>query len=243
MDRIFMDRIFPDEKFFCHILQHLAICWRIGVVGCRMREMLVFIDDSGDPGFKTQKGSSPVFVIALVIFDDNLVAEETAVALKKLRRELKFPDAMEFKFHKSRKEVKRKFLQAAAAYKFRIRAIVVNKEIVYSNFLRTSTDSFFNYIVMQVLKHSGKRLRNAKLKFDKRGEKRIRNELRAYLSRELDNKTNHIFVDLKFENSKQNILIQLADMVAGCIASYFKSKDKELFRLIRARVEDVWDFK
>ncbi|MFA5033728.1 MAG: DUF3800 domain-containing protein [bacterium] len=40
--------------------------------------MLVFLDDSGDPGFKVEKGSSPVFVIALVVFDDHLDAEETA---------------------------------------------------------------------------------------------------------------------------------------------------------------------
>lgn len=32
--------------------------------------MLVFLDDSGDPGFKVGKGSTPCFVIALVIFDD-----------------------------------------------------------------------------------------------------------------------------------------------------------------------------
>lgn len=32
--------------------------------------MLVFIDDSGDPGFKLDKGSSRFFVICSVIFDD-----------------------------------------------------------------------------------------------------------------------------------------------------------------------------
>jgi hypothetical protein len=66
--------------------------------------ILVFIDDSGDPGLSTE--SSPVFVIALVIFDDTLVAEETALAIKKLRRELHFPDDVEFKFHKSRLPIK-----------------------------------------------------------------------------------------------------------------------------------------
>ena len=40
--------------------------------------MLVFVDDSGDPGFKIGKGSSPVFVISCVIFDDDLEAEKTA---------------------------------------------------------------------------------------------------------------------------------------------------------------------
>jgi hypothetical protein len=96
---------------------------------------------------------------------------------------------------------------------------------------------------MQVLRNSGKSIRRAKLKFDKRGEKRIRDELRAYLSRELDNKRNNVFSDLKFVDSKQNILIQLADMVAGCIASYHKGKDKELYKIIQKRLEDVWEFK
>ena len=207
--------------------------------------MMVFIDDSGDPGFKTQSGSSPVFVIALVIFEDYLAAEETALLLKKQRRELKFPDTMEFKFHKSRMEIKRKFLQTAAKCNFRIRAIVVKKESIYSNFLRSNADSFFNYIVMQVLKNSGKRIRKAKLRFDKRGEKRIRDELRTYLSSELDNKTNNIFLDLKFVDSKQNVLIQLADMVAGSIfASYSKKTNLYLEMLKRSRrVEDIWLFK
>ncbi|MBU4098011.1 DUF3800 domain-containing protein, partial [Patescibacteria group bacterium] len=174
---------------------------------------------------------------------DSLIAEETSLALKKLRRKLKFPDTVEFKFHKSRKEIKIAFLQTCAKYDFKIRAIVVKKENIYSKFLRNSKDSFFNYIVMQVLRNSGKNIKRAKLKFDKRGEKRIRDELRAYLSRELDNKKNNIFSDLKFVDSKQNILIQLADMIAGCIASFHKGKDKELYKLIQTRVEDVWVFK
>ncbi len=52
--------------------------------------MHVFIDDSGDPGFKLNKGSSSHFVIAMVIFDDELEIEKTAVAIKELKRKLKF---------------------------------------------------------------------------------------------------------------------------------------------------------
>ena len=40
--------------------------------------MLIFLDDSGDPGFKVKKGSSPCFVIALAIFDDHLEARVNA---------------------------------------------------------------------------------------------------------------------------------------------------------------------
>lgn len=205
--------------------------------------MLVFIDDSGDPGFKVEKGSSSVFVISLVIFDDDLEAEKTAVEIKQLKRDLKFPDSVEFKFHQSRIQVKHKFLQKVSKYKFRIRAIVVKKENIRSSFLISNKESFYNYIVMQVLKKSKKSIKKAKLKFDRRGEKKIRDNLRVYLSRELDNKSNHIFADLKFVDSKTNVLIQLADMVAGTIGAYHKGKDKDLMRFLKKRVENIWEFK
>lgn len=205
--------------------------------------MLVFIDDSGDPGFKVEKGSSAVFVIALVIFDDDLEAEKTAIEIKQLKRDLKFPDVVEFKFHKSRIQIKRKFLQKVSGYKFRIRAIAVKKENIRSSFLVNNKESFYNYIVMQVLKNSKKTITNAKLKFDRRGEKKIRDNLRVYLSRELDNKSNNIFKDLKFVDSRTNVLIQLADMVAGTIATFYKDKNKDIIKIIKKRVEDIWEFK
>ena len=98
---------------------------------------------------------------------------------------------------------------------------------------------------MQVLKHSGGTITNAKLKFDKRGERTLRDQLRVYLSRELDNKRRKIFKDLKFVDSRQNTLIQLADMIAGSIyASYTKKDLTYLSTLKRSRrVEDIWEFK
>lgn len=207
--------------------------------------MLVFIDDSGDPGFQVQKGSSSVFVIALVVFDDNLEAEKTSVAIKELRRKLKVSDKYEFKFNKSEKEFKDAFFEDVSPFKFRIRAIAVKKDVIYSQRLKNYKESFYNYVIMQVLRQSKGYIKNAKLKFDKRGEKTIRDELRVYLSRELDNKNSNIFTDLKFVDSKQNTLIQLADMVAGSIFAYYSGKSKMYMNKLIAsgKVEDIWEFK
>jgi hypothetical protein len=71
--------------------------------------MLVFIDDSGDPGFKFDKGSSTHFVIACIVFDDNLDAEETALKIKRLRRSLGWRDDHEFKFNKASKDIRLAF--------------------------------------------------------------------------------------------------------------------------------------
>ncbi len=207
--------------------------------------MIVFIDDSGDPGFKLQKGSSACFVIALVIFDDPLEAEKTSLSIKELRRKLKVSDLYEFKFNKMDKRFKAKFIENVRDFKFRVRAIVVRKEVISSQRFRSYKEDFYNYIVMQVLKQSKGVVKKAKLKFDKRGEQSLRNQLRVYLSRELDNKNNNIFNDLKFVDSRQNTLIQLADVVAGSINYYYSGKAKSYLEAFQEtkRIEDIWDFK
>lgn len=207
--------------------------------------MLVFIDDSGDPGFKVAKGSSRVFVICLVIFDDHLEAEKASLGIKELRRKLKVSDFYEFKFNKSDSKFKNNFLQTVKGFKFRIRAIVVRKDSIYSPRFKNYKENFYNYVIMQVLKNNGGKIKDAKLRFDKRGEKTLRNELRVYLSTRLDNKNKRIFKDLKFVDSKQNVLIQLADMVAGSIYRYHCGKEKLYLDLLKkaGRVEDIWEFK
>lgn len=207
--------------------------------------MLVFIDDSGDPGFKVNLGSSPVFVIGLVIFDDMLESEKASLAIKGLRRKLKVSDLYEFKFNKMDKKFKDAFFVEIHPYKFKIRAIVVEKEAIHSPRLQSYKENFYNYVIMQVLKHSGGSIKKAKLKFDKRGEKTLRDELRVYLSSQLDNKRKNIFTDLKFVDSRQNTLIQLADMVAGALYANYSGKEKKYLGLLKhaGRVEDIWLFK
>lgn len=207
--------------------------------------MLVFIDDSGDPGFKTTKGSSPVFVIALVIFDDDLEAEKASLSIKELKRKLNVSDKFEFKFNKLNKDFRNKFIDAVKTFKFRVRAIVVDKETIYSLRLKNYKENFYNFIVMQVLKHSEGKIRKAKIKFDKRGEKALRDEMRVYLSRQLDNKNKQIFKDFKFVDSKQNTLVQMADIVAGSVFSFATGKDLSYLQKFKrfGKIEDVWAFK
>jgi len=207
--------------------------------------MLVFVDESGDAGFKLQTGSSDFFVMALVIFDDNLEAEKTSLAIKELRRKLKLKDKFEFKFNKTNKKFRKTFFNGVKSFKFKVRAIVVKKELIHSQGLRNNKEKFYNYVSMQLLKQSLKSIRNAKLKFDKRGERALRDQLRVYLSNRLDNKHNQIFTDLKFVDSRQNTLIQLADMVSGAIFSDFTKKDSEYLGMLKRfrRIEDIWLFK
>ena len=208
--------------------------------------MLVFIDDSGDAGFKLEKGSTRFFVIAMIIFDDELEAEKTAVAIKDLRRSLKFPDDMEFKFSKSKRSVRIKFLETVKPFKFRVRSLVVDKILIHSEELRSNKNSFYSYAIKMVLKHSDNSIFNAKIKIDGSGDRIFRKRFLNYLTRQLNTEQKRIVKNCKLANSKNNVLIQMTDMIAGSVRRSFDEsrKDATTYKnIIRKHIEDEWRFK
>lgn len=207
---------------------------------------LVYIDESGDAGFKIPKGSTPVFVIVLVIFDDPIDAEETALIIKKYRRKLRKSDLFEFKFNKSSRELRIGFFEEIKNCKFRIRTIVFNKNVLYSEALRSSKDKFYSYAVKEVLKNNNKTISNAKIYIDGLGERTFKKSLNVYLRQNLNTKNQNILSHIKFVDSKKNVLIQLADMVAGAIrrSHDHSNEDYSVYKQkIKKKIEDEWVFK
>lgn len=208
--------------------------------------MLVFIDESGDPGFKITKGSSRHFVIALILFREDLDAEETALKIKKLKRRLGKSDTFEFKFNKCNRKLRENFLIEIKDCGFSTRAIVFDKKSIYSNHLRLNKESFYGFSLRQVLEHNNNTIVNAKVRIDGRGERVFKKELSTYLRRSLNTKTKKVMSNLRFRDSKSDVLIQLADMIAGSIRRYFdkSTTDWELYRkIISKKEDDVWLFK
>ncbi len=204
--------------------------------------MLIFIDDSGDPGFKLEKESSQFFVISLLIFDDTLEAEKAAVAIKKLKRKLGFPDTVEFKYAKSRPKIRKEFLKTLSKFSFRIRALVVNKNLIYSPELQSKKEKFYGYFIKTAIKYSNSTILNAKIKIDGSGDRAFRQQFQAYLRKELNAGEVKIMKNCKFVDSKENVLIQAADMVAGAIRRKHELDDMEPYKLIRQHIEDEWPF-
>ena len=207
--------------------------------------MLIFIDDSGDPGFKTDKGSTQFFTIAMVIFDDTLEAEKTAVAIKELRRSLKFPDDIEFKFCLSSHSTRKKFLEAVKSFNFRVRTITVDKDDLYSPELKANKNSFYAYFIKMALKHNKGSIIDASIKIDGSGDKTFRKAFISYLRKELNSDRKKTVERCKLVDSKGNVLIQMADIIAGSIRrSYDISKKDHLdYRnIIKKHIEDDWQF-
>lgn len=207
--------------------------------------MLVFIDDSGDAGFKLDKGSSNHFVIACVIFDDNLDAEETALKIKRLRRSLNWRDDHEFKFNKTNKQIRLAFLNEVNACKFRVRAIVADKSLIRSPELRRNKTKFYNYMIKEVLSKSEGSIMNASIRLDGHEDRSYKQAASTYF-RQQANPRGSVIKDMKFVNSKNDNLIQLADVVAGAIlrtTQSGKSDSNDYLKVITSRIEDIWHFK
>ena len=215
----------------------------------RNNQTLVFIDDSGDPGFSFEKGSSIFFIIAAVIFRDTLEAEKTAIRIKEERRALGFPDNdFEFKFCKSKKIVREKFLDAVKNFDFKIRYLIVDKRVIKSEDLKENKDLFYSYAIKMLLKNSDGSVLDAKIKIDGSGDREFRRSFSTYLRKSLNSNEKKIVNNLKLVDSKKDVLIQLADMVAGSEFRYYEHKntksDFDSYRnIIKRKIEDEWEFR
>ncbi|MCA9350745.1 DUF3800 domain-containing protein [Candidatus Saccharibacteria bacterium] len=209
-----------------------------------MNKQLVFIDDSGDPGFKLGKGSSSHFVIACVIFDDTLDAEETALAIKKFRREIGWADEREFKFNKTKKSIVLQLLQKVSQSKFRVRAICIDKSLIRSHELKSKQDSFYNYAIKEVLSKTTD-LNAANIRLDGHSGRNYKKSATAYFRREINSSSQKI-AKVRFVDSKTNNLIQLADLTAGAIlrsTQTGKTDSLDYLKILEKRIENVWYFK
>lgn len=184
-------------------------CYRahVGLIQEKGVAVLVLIDESGCCGFKVGKGSTPYFVIAMVIFDNFTEAERTSAAIGNLRDVLRVRP--EFKFSKCRDEIRDRFFECVVGFNFVVRALVVDKTRIYSPHLRTKCESFYNYFVKSLLGHDGGTLSSANVKIDGSGDREFKKSFSRYLMRELgEGKVKKI----KFAESYSDNLIQLADM-------------------------------
>jgi hypothetical protein len=203
--------------------------------------MLVFIDESGDAGFKIQKGSTPIFVAALVAFHDHDQARAAKVAIDAASARLNIRP--EFKFSKCRDEIRDAFFEAMRPFEFRVRAIVVQKELIYSAHMRAQKEAFYSFFVKSMLKFDDGLLKEAQIVIDGSGDRTFKREMGVYFRRHLGAAK---IKSLAFNDSRSDRLVQLADMCAGAIARSCRDDRHEPHRwrkMLGQKVEDVWNFR
>jgi|ERR1051326_3364932 hypothetical protein len=194
--------------------------------------MLVFVDESGDPGRKIENGSSRFFVVALVIFEEESEAEAADQRIGLLRRELRINPAFEFRFNKCKETFRTEFLKAVSPYEFFYWGVVIDKDpakLTGEGF--NYKESFYKYTSGLVFQNAKAVLSNATVVIDGSGTKEFRFELDRYLRRMVNSPEQKLIRKVKVQDSKKNNLLQLADMISGSIyRSYGDKPDAQAYR-------------
>lgn len=190
--------------------------------------MLVLIDESGCPGMKLDEGgSSPFFTITMVVIEDHDEAQRIEEKMIALRHRLRLPDSFEFHFNKMCNEWRAEFLSAVAGKEWYYLAIVFNKAKLTGQGFQYP-DSFYKYACGLVFQKAKPYLRDAIAIIDGSGERKFRKQLSTYLKRRVNDKASVPFIKkVKLQDSRENLLLQLADMVCGAVARYYNRPDEE----------------
>lgn len=204
--------------------------------------MLVFIDESGDPGFKSQRGSSPIFVTSMVMFQSRDDALATEAKIVELRRSLGVKP--EFKFNKCCNDYRDTFFDELAGCPFKTRAIVVQKELIYSPALRTVKESFYKFFVRMMMQHDEGALQGAKVVIDGSGDREFKRQFKSYIRKHI---SSSCIADLTLKDSVRDPLIQLADMTAGAVARSYRTDRADTHRWRKklydnGQLSNVWNF-
>ncbi len=200
--------------------------------------MLVFIDESGDPGLKLNAGSSDYFIVTLVAFEDNEEALAADQRIEALKGELGLPPEFEFKFNKLKGDNREAFLSAVAGHGWFYFSIVINKRKLTGPGFRFK-ESFYKYTCGLVFENAKPHLDQATVVIDGSGSREFRRQLGSYLRKRVNEPSGSRFIrKVKVQDSRKNNLVQLADMVCGAVArSYTRKDDAQRYRRLIAHRE------
>ena len=204
-----------------------------------MSKQLVFIDDSGDPGFK-EGASSSTFVLVAALFIDPEIATIVNREISDYRRSLGWKDEHEFKFRKAPKKVKLHFLEIVSRYDFDIYAVYINKADYPNVFKFSDDEKLYNWTTKELL--SIMPLKEAKVKADGKYGKKYKQRVQTYIRQELNTKDFKKIDDFDIKDSNKDNLIQLADIVVGSINRSFqtnKTDSEEYIRIIRKKIVEL----
>lgn len=188
-----------------------------------MKQPIAFADEFGNTSFDfTKQGTH--FIVASIIADKHDLAL-LEVQAEKIRKT--FFQTGEIKSNKVATNYKRRLLvlEEIAKMNIQIFAVAVDKRTLYSEGFRHKA-SFHKFINGLVYKELYRTLPNLTLIVDEHGSNDYMRGFKEYV------KKNHIrdlfygsYFDL--ENSERNILIQIADFIAGTIGHRYDEMKKE----------------
>jgi Protein of unknown function (DUF3800) len=142
--------------------------------------MFVYLDESGDAGFRFTKGSSRFLIVTLLLVDDPIPIQ---AAVDDVRRALGFNPYDEFKFNHSDEAVRLRVLRELRRQRFSAQALVVDKTLILRSDLRRQ-DALYDELVRTILVYASDAILDATLVLDQSVKSRRRQDHLSTLLRQ-----------------------------------------------------------
>lgn len=198
----------------------------------------IFIDESGDPGFKT--GSSQHFMMGFAFFP----TESYKKSIDYIKNDIlsktgKVPK--EIKFNKSSHEMRITLLQMLVNNNGQFGYIYVDKNKIYE-YLRGHPE--INYIYNQMIFYLIENLVEQEqirdhitLYIDQRSKnKDIKKNISTYLKRQIDPILSPYRLHARFEKSHNSRGVQCADCICGSVHRMIERDERQYFELIKHKI-------
>ncbi len=185
---------------------------------------LVYLDESGDPGFDLAGGASAVYVVAAVVMHSAQEAEESAAAIADLRRRLGLRPDFQFHFVHLKHEWRTAFFEAVRDCSFVGHAAVLHKGRLVATGMPLLSPAEVHLLTTGLLAASVAREAGPlKVFLDREVARRSMRDLGALLRGARTQSDSHSPVTLRaVPKARNNALMQLADMVAGAVARSYR---------------------
>lgn len=198
----------------------------------------IFIDESGDPGFKS--GSSKYFLMGFAFFP----TENYKKSIDNVKNNIQTKTGKapkEIKFNKSSHEIRIQLLNRLVDNNGNFGYIYVDKERIYE-YLRGHPE--INYIYNQMIFYLIENLVDQEqirdhitLYIDQRSKnKDIKKNISTYLKRQIDPVLSPYRRHARFEKSHNSRGIQCADCICGSIHRMIERNERAYFDLIRHKI-------
>ena len=201
-----------------------------------MKRNFLFIDDSGDTGFK--KDSSSHFLIAAVLVVDEIKKQSLIDAIELFRSSLGWQELREMKFNKLEKSIVVDFINVIKEHDFSTHVMVLDKSKVKSEDIPKDKTTLYYRIIKELLLKLN--LTNPIITIDGRADKLYAKSIKTYIKKSLRESGIH-GSRIYFVDSRKNLLIQLTDIIAGSVARSYNSSKTDSQTYINALGKKITD--
>ena len=198
-------------------------------------------DEAGDFSFNFEKGASRYLVVVVIATSE---PDDLRALLATIRKENKLSPSHEFGFHNiSSAQFRQRIFTALRSANFEAWALVADKTTLPELFsLFMSGLDMYAFFVTEVISQIPSEKRNgATLILDEFGDpEQTRDELKKILKRR---NIKHGFNRISMRRSRQESLIQIADLIAGSILRRDSHNQSEAYDMISRKIVKLTEYR